>query len=362
VASDAPITEVRWRGGYIYGAPYGRATNFTVTFFESIAGGSQPHVNNPQLPEIYLAKYAVPGNANETAAGSLGGTPMYEYVCVLPTPFQAIAGTKYWIRIEATQSGYPDWGIAVGTGGDGQHFAFSTGAARFYYGAGDAAFSLWAPPGPYFTVATSASPAAGGFTAGDGVYTNGASVTLAATANPGYAFVNWTRNGTSVSTAASYTFTLTTNQTLLANFAPAFTITTSAAPGTGGATTGDGSYTYGSSVTVSAAANANYAFVNWTENGVPVSAGRDYTFSAGADRALVANFVPANASASAVFSQPHDGSGTVNKSSWYAPDGLDGDEYAHDDFTLASDQVITKVRWRGGLLQLQIRSGQESRL
>ena len=348
VASNTPITEVRWRGGYQYGGIYGRVWNFSVTFFESIPGGSQPHINNPQLPEIYLAKYHVGTNAGETAVGTVGGIPLYDYAYTLPAPFQALAGVKYWLRIEASQIGYPDWGVAVGTGGDGQHFAFSTGAARFFYSMGDEAFTLLAPPGPYFSVATSASPDLMGSATGGGLYTNGSSVTVVATAKAGYAFVNWTRDGTQVSTAASYTFTLTANRTLVANFAPAFSITTSASPSAGGNTAGDNGYVYGAGVTVSASANANYAFVNWTENGVPVSAAQSYTFNAGASRALVANFVPSNPNVSTAYTQSHDGSGTIYKSSWYDPDGLDGDEYAYDNFTCISNQPITKIRWRGG--------------
>ena len=139
------ITEVRWRGGYGYGAPYGRVFNFSITFYESIAGGYQPHCNNPQLPEIYLAWYDVGGNAGETPAGVFGGVSLYDYSYVLPTPFTAAAGTKYWVRIEGYQSVYPDWGLAVGTGGDGRHFAFSTGAAQFFFASGETAFALVAP-------------------------------------------------------------------------------------------------------------------------------------------------------------------------------------------------------------------------
>jgi hypothetical protein len=144
LASDQTITEIHWRGGYIYGAPYGRVFNFTVTFYASIAGGSQPHCTNPQLPEIYLAYYDVGGIAGETLAGTYGGTTMYDYSFVLPSPFQATGGVKYWVRVEASQPTYPDWGIAVGTGGDGQHFAFSTGAAMFFFASGDTAFTLLA--------------------------------------------------------------------------------------------------------------------------------------------------------------------------------------------------------------------------
>ena len=49
-----------------------------------------------------------------------------------------------------------------------------------------------------------------------------------------------------------------------------------------------------------------------------------------------------------VFSQPHDGSATTNKSAWYPPDGLDGDVYGWDNFSLASATAITEIHWRGG--------------
>jgi hypothetical protein len=43
---------------------------------------------------------------------------------------------------------------------------------------------------------------------------------VTATPNSGYTFANWTANGSVVSTSASYTFTLNSNVTLLANFIP----------------------------------------------------------------------------------------------------------------------------------------------
>lgn len=74
---------------------------------------------------------------------------------------------------------------------------------------------------PHSAVDTSVAPAAGGMAVGDGVYTNGTSSTVTATANDGFRFVNWTENGVVVSGAASYTFTNIINQSLVANFAPA---------------------------------------------------------------------------------------------------------------------------------------------
>ena len=145
-STNCAITKVRWRGGYINERLYGSyVSDFTVTFFESIAGGSEPHLGNPQLEDtnpIYLVKYTVGGNAGETAAGTFGGKAMFDYEFTLPAVFNASNGVKYWIRLEASQSGVPDWGIASGSGGDNQHFNFSTGAARFSFYSGDAAITL----------------------------------------------------------------------------------------------------------------------------------------------------------------------------------------------------------------------------
>jgi hypothetical protein len=69
------------------------------------------------------------------------------------------------------------------------------------------------------------------------------------------------------------------------------TIATSSSPGHGGSTVGDGVYNAGTPVTVVATHSPGYAFVNWTEGGVEVSASKVYPFTVNADRTLVANFV-----------------------------------------------------------------------
>ena len=72
--------------------------------------------------------------------------------------------------------------------------------------------------GTNFTVSVSASPSAGGTVTGGGTYEMGQSCTVTATANNDYGFDNWTRNGDVVSTSASYTFTVTNDLNLVANF------------------------------------------------------------------------------------------------------------------------------------------------
>ena len=74
-------------------------------------------------------------------------------------------------------------------------------------------------PGPY-TVATSASPTAGGRVSGGGVFKAGSSRTVTATPNAGYIFAGWTEDGGAVSGSASYTFALWSDRNLVANFIP----------------------------------------------------------------------------------------------------------------------------------------------
>ena len=76
-----------------------------------------------------------------------------------------------------------------------------------------------------FTITASANPAEGGLVTGGGTYTQGTTCTLTATANEGYSFVNWTENGQIISTNATYSFTVTGDRSVVANFALSGTIT-----------------------------------------------------------------------------------------------------------------------------------------
>ena len=141
-----------------------------------------------------------------------------------------------------------------------------------------------------FSIAVAASPAADGVVSGGGMFALGASRTVTATANSGYAFANWTQNGTVVSSSPSYSFTLNSNMNLAANFAANDTITLSASPGTGGAVSGGGSFASGSLRMVTATANVGYTFASWTLNGAVVNYSSSYNFTLSGNVNLVANF------------------------------------------------------------------------
>lgn len=70
------------------------------------------------------------------------------------------------------------------------------------------------------TIAASTSPAGAGTVGGAGNYLSNSICNLTSIANPGWSFVNWTVNGTQVSTSPNYSFTVNANRGLVAVFVP----------------------------------------------------------------------------------------------------------------------------------------------
>lgn len=73
-------------------------------------------------------------------------------------------------------------------------------------------------------ITAAANPSAGGSVTGDGAYANNTTTTLKATPAEGYRFINWTENEEEVSTAPTYSFTVTKGRDLVANFERVYTI------------------------------------------------------------------------------------------------------------------------------------------
>jgi len=192
----------------------------------------------------------------------------------------------------------------------------STGTKSLYAAANQwKDFSIVEQDNMFAIFANSSSTIRGKIT-GSGAYTSGASCTLTASPTAGYAFADWTENGTVVSTDANYTFTVSNTHTFVANFTVnSYSITTSASSTTRGSVTSSGTYTYGSSCTLMATPSPGYAFVNWTENGSIVSTSASYTFTVNAARTLVANFAEGGYSIS-ISAKPDEG-GTVTGGGTY---------------------------------------------
>ena len=128
-------------------------------------------------------------------------------------------------------------------------------------------------------IIVSADPAAGGGAENGGRYKTGTGVILKSVANKGYDFVNWTENGTAVSTDKDYGFTVTEDRTLTANFTQVIYKVTEGK---------DASWLKGSrdglSVTVKRSPHDESCFGHFTQllvDGDAWKDGRDYTAAAG---------------------------------------------------------------------------------
>ena len=73
-----------------------------------------------------------------------------------------------------------------------------------------------------------------------------------------------------------------------------YTITATADPSEYGTVTGDGTFEYRQTCTLTASAHEGYRFAYWSENGLSVSTDTIYSFSVSSDRDLVAHFVDPN--------------------------------------------------------------------
>ena len=121
-------------------------------------------------------------------------------------------------------------------------------------------------PDAKYQLTLEASPAEGGTVEGAGKYEEGEEVTISATANEGYAFVEWGDGDTN----ASRTYTMPGSaSTLTATFEAVpekVTITANVTPEGAGTVSGAGEVNKGSEVTLTATANDGYTFTKWDDD------------------------------------------------------------------------------------------------
>ena len=147
-----------------------------------------------------------------------------------------------------------------------------------------------------YVITAIANPAVGGTISGTGGFSFGQSCTLSATANTGYTFVNWMKDGEVVSSNATYTFTVNESANYVANFSQnLYTINVAANPANAAhvfiQNGGNGQFAYGDLCTLRVATpNTGYTFLNWSLNGVVVSTEMTYTFTVTGNANYVANF------------------------------------------------------------------------
>ena len=118
--------------------------------------------------------------------------------------------------------------------------------------------------------------------------TNSEAVVMA-TPDDDYTFAKWTEDGVVVSADNPYTFNLTEDRILIANFY--CSITAAASPVQGGTiTTGIGNYLVGDTCTLTAVPADGFTFVHWKEGGAVVSTDAIYSFQVTSSRNLAAVF------------------------------------------------------------------------
>lgn len=278
-------TFVRWTKN---GAQVSTNASYTFTVTESAS-----YVAHFQVQSFTITATANPLNGGNVTGG---GTYNYNASCTLTaTPASGYTFVK-WTK----------GGMQVSTN---PNYTFNVTESASYM----AHFQVQS-----YTITATANPTEGGSITGAGTYNYGQTCTLNALANDGYNFVNWTENGNVVATTANYTFPVTSNRNFVANFEiKTLEIKASVNPAEGGTITGDGVYNYGDEVTLTVSRNEDYAFLNWTENGIVVSEEESYTFVATTDRALVANLnytvgIGENTIAAKVYPNPTSGEVTVS--------------------------------------------------
>ncbi len=229
---------------------------------------------------IPIGQFAVVLSANPTAGGTTLGAGSFD------------AGSSVTVsaRVNAGYT-FVDWtenGVRVSTSSNIQ---FTLNANRNFVA------NFRAIPASQFAVLLTSSPAAGGTTDGEGAYPAGTSVTITSTPNTGYTFVNWTdlASGAVVSGSPSFTFALTANRTLVANFLlNTYTLTVNGVNGTVSRAPDQATYNHGSSAVITATPAAGYVFSSWS--GDATGSTNPLTVSMTSNKTITANFtaIPAN--------------------------------------------------------------------
>lgn len=130
----------------------------------------------------------------------------------------------------------------------------------------------------------------GGGTTGAGNYPFGSQVTVNALPNAFFTFEGWAdEDGSIVSNESSYTFAISGNRHLTAQFGgETYDITVN--PSANGSATGSGTYFRSDIVQAEAVASEGWYFLRWMDGDTQVSVLNPYLFSATSDRTLVAEF------------------------------------------------------------------------
>lgn len=269
-------------GGYYFagwsGAASGTANPLTVTM--DVASKTVTANFSPN-------SYSVSTGTNGTGSGSVSGGGTYSYGSTATLQANPSAGS-YFAGWSGALSGTTN---PAGLYVDGSKSVTAT-------------FNL-----NTYTLTTNTS-GSGSVTAG-GTYNYGTNVSITATPSTGYYFSGW--SGAATGTTNPVTISMTSSQTLTANFAPySYTLTTNTS-GTGSVTAG-GSYSYGSVRTITATPGSGFYFSGWS--GAASGTTNPVNITVDSNKTLTANFAPIqytlSVSSSPAAGGSASGSGTYN--------------------------------------------------
>ena len=239
------------------------------------------------------------GNTNASRTVTVTGNATYTAY------FEANAPNQYTITVLSNNAA---WGTVSGggtyaagstatisaTANSGYHFVQwndgNTNATRTVSVNSDATYiaTFEADAPVQYTITVVSANTTMGTVSGSGTYNAGSTVTITATANNGYHFVQWNDGNTN----AIRTITVTGNATYVATFeanqTQQYTITVLANNDSWGNVTGGGRYDASSSVTINAMPYSGYRFVQWNDGNE--NASRSITVTA--DATYIATFEP----------------------------------------------------------------------
>jgi uncharacterized repeat protein (TIGR02543 family) len=216
--------------------------------------------------------------ADGTVSAAIHFNAAYYLATNSPTPAAAITSFGLLVTGQANQFGsvdndYSFWPVLYQTSINLQSIGYNTNlisSATFTLPGADSITGIFALSGTEalytgnYDLTASASPASGGTVSGGGMFAAGSTNTVTATANSGYAFINWTQGGIVAGTSSNYTAILNGEDTLVANFLPVYRLSVSASPAGGGAVTSGGTFVEGTITNITAAAISGFEFVGWT--------------------------------------------------------------------------------------------------
>ena len=142
---------------------------------------------------------------------------------------------------------------------------------------------------PSFSLSLESSPLSGGSTEGNGLFYQGTSASISATPDTGYSFSGWSGGGAVDPNASSTTVDMSQARSLSASFSlNSYDLTVLA--GSGGSVTGSGSFSHGTSPSISATPDTGYSFIGWSGEGTADPNASSTTVDMSQARTLSASF------------------------------------------------------------------------